>query len=246
MVGLVGERVDGSPGHPAVPQRRGQCGFVHDPAAAGVDQERARLHHRQLLGAHEVPRQPGQRHVHGHEVRLPIERPFVHPPDRFIERHRYQVVGEDPGTECREQADDPATDPSHAHHTHRDLGEPPALDPRPHPLSDRGVRQMHTAKQRQRQPDRELRHGVGRSLRRVGNSDPPRARGKQVHVVEPNAHSGNQPELRRRLHHTLGDRPGAGDQDVEAGYQRDQLRFGESAADRVDDVLDTRLVEQHQ
>ena len=47
------------------------------------------------------------------------------------------------------------------------------------------------------------------------------------------------------------DRPDAGrivvgDQDVEAGYQRDQLRFGESAADRVDDVLDTRLVEQHQ
>ena len=42
----------------------------------------------------------------------------------------------------------------------------------------------------------------------------------------------------------FGDRLGAGNQDVESRNQRDQLPFGESAADRVADVLDSLLVEQ--
>src|SRR5882672_2148848 len=54
-------------------ERRDQRRVVDDPAAGGVDQDRGRLHQRELLRADQVVARGGIRHVEAYEIRLPQE-----------------------------------------------------------------------------------------------------------------------------------------------------------------------------
>src|SRR5437879_4273689 len=52
-----------------VQQRPVERGLVHDRPAAGVDEDRARLHHRELARAEQIPRRVVEWHVQTHHVR---------------------------------------------------------------------------------------------------------------------------------------------------------------------------------
>src|SRR2546430_4993380 len=52
-----------------VQQRPVERGLVHDRPAAGVDEDRARLHHRELERAEQIPRRVVEWHVQAHHVR---------------------------------------------------------------------------------------------------------------------------------------------------------------------------------
>ena len=167
--------------------------LVDELAAGGVDDAHAVAHGRERAGVEGAARLRRQRQVQGQELRS-----GVHLPGRLDAldaelakalRRDERVVGDDAHPEPSGAPRDLLADAPETEHAERLPGE---LDAAvrlalPAALLQRRVRLRDVARERDEQPDRVLRRGDDRRLRRVRDHDPAPRRSFDVDVVDADA-----------------------------------------------------------
>ena len=247
-VGLLLEHVDGRPAEVTALEYLVEVALVDDPAARCVDEERIWLHLLELRAADHAAGLPGEGQVKADDIGLAVDLLLAHPLEPELGHEvgaGVQVVDEDPRrAEDSQPAQHPTPDATSADDADRHLGDAPAHQPLPLAAVHLEVRHVRVAQERQDEPDGELGNGRSGCFRGVRHRDASLPGGEEVDIVEADADTGDELEVRCGVHHLRRDWLGAGDEDLGIGDKARQLVLGEAPADGVDDVVDADALEK--
>ena len=175
-----------SPAPPRCPEARavGQRGLVHHRPAAGVDQDRAGLHQRQLGRADQMPGLVAERHGDGDEIRFG---------ERRLQLGAVAADRQHPHREALCAAGDRPADAARSDHGQRlavDVRAQQQVEaPLPPPAAAQvALRLAQPPRRGQDQRERQIGSRLGQHVRRVRDGDVQAVGGRQVDVVEADGH----------------------------------------------------------
>ena len=189
----------------AAPQRLEQRVLVDELAAGGVDEPHAVAHPCERVRVDRPARLVRQRQVEREELRGAVDLlrrlDALDPELAEPLRAHVRVVRDDAHAEAERAARDLLPDAPEAEHAERLPGELDAAVrlPLPASLLERRVRLRDVPCKRDEEPDRVLRGGDDRRLRRVGDDDPAPRRRLDVDVVDADAGTSDDLEVHRAV-----------------------------------------------